>query len=74
MGRRRIGRKRRMATLSLTELREVEEQPTRSSSFHRMITYATWDIRRLLSLADILAVLYFHHMYIDPHSPKDGRT
>jgi transketolase len=51
------------------ELEEAAYQIRRLSI--EMITYARWGHPGgSLSMADILAVLYFHEMNIDPHNPK----
>jgi transketolase len=61
-----------MATLSPEELLELEEAAYQIRRLCiEMITYARWGHPGgSLSLADVLAVLYFHHMQVDPHNPK----
>ena len=53
----------------LLELEEVAYQVRRMSI--EMITYARWGHPGgSLSMADILAVLYFHALQVDPANPK----
>lgn len=65
-----------MASLSPEKLLELEEAAYQIRRLSiEMITYARWGHPGgSLSLADILAVLYFQVMNVDPHNPKlEGR-
>ena len=65
-----------MDTLTPEKKLEVEEAAYQIRRLSiEMITYARWGHPGgSLSLADILAVLYFQVMNIDPHKPKwEGR-
>jgi transketolase len=61
-----------MASLSQEKLLELEEMAYQIRRLSiEMITYARWGHPGgSLSMADILAVLYFHVMNIDPRRPK----
>jgi transketolase len=61
-----------MAVLSPQKLIELEEAAYQIRRLSiEMITYAKWGHPGgSLSIADILAILYFHAMNTDPHNPK----
>lgn len=61
-----------MAVLSANKIVELEEAAYQIRRLSiEMITYAKWGHPGgSLSMADLLAVLYFHTMDTDPHNPK----
>ena len=78
-GTRRTGwnqKRKSMASLTPEKLLELEEAAYQIRRLSiEMITYARWGHPGgSLSMADILAVLYFQVMNIDPHEPQCGRA
>ena len=57
-----------MSDYQLNELREIS-QTLRQSIIHELVTAGSGHAAGCLGFADVMAVLYFHTMRLDPENP-----